>query len=928
MSIVRQGPSVLSKLQSGGGENFAIPGAWSQTAYGSGWPVAPVSAPKDVEIPRSIDYPISVNSMITPRTGYGLMPFSALLAAYENVTEVKAPVSLIHRELNGFIPHLVDNNGNSVEDHPYLWMTQYPDRKTPFGVWLTRFLKSSKVYDAPAVYLHKNGNQIDALHYIDGSTLFIILDQFGNIPEPEPIEEYVRREMVTSQPRVQIPTPQGAAKGAGSLTEWAAQYSKRLRDGQPVPEKVPAYSQVIKGTPFSWWDASEIWYMPQSRRLNAPYGESFIESAWSWIMIIVNVTAFELGHYRTGNMPEGFVTMPNSAAANIDALMGLEMAYNQRMAGNPTTERNRLRFFPDGAKYFPTKKPDFPRDLYTQAWHNILNAIGVQPSAFGETPGTGLGGKGFKEGAANDFGRQTLNPHREFVASLFNEVLERDGVTDVKFSLDYNIEEIDPDKQKQSVYEGMAHGTLTLNDALGQLNLQAVGDPNDRENIANKHLIVAGATIYVVEDLQTQNGMAIPTLGAGQQNQTGGVPVGAETAVEQQGAEHNPTEERKTIEKLLRNLQDTGTLDGKFYSVPGELAVKYDNPFDELDAWMGKVLHWGALRKFTVRSLPLHISDFIRAELDLMGAKASKRLRKDVFIDAAYVMGRNTLRKDYETIASAFQDDVGGLIDDSQDDDPISQQAFGSRYRSALRRHGLQMFRQGMVDNGVDPESLSAEQLKVFRDWQADVSGHVGNLRRQAYSEDGLTNPDARPDWWTNVSLRDVYYRGATTVAPDALKIWQVGATEHCATCLSRDGQVKTLSEWGDVGYPGSFSDLDCRGVNCQCELVDLPPEEDNTEKFDANQLRHTSGKWIKDGATGLYVREAQRKSAELNDTVQQHLDSQKHTQAEADYTPTAADPAHRCALCKHYLAGGTCQVVRGTISPDGWCTYFQANSE
>lgn len=567
MPVARQSASVLSKVLSGGGANYGVPGAWSQSMFGSGWPIAPVTAPKDIEIPRSIDFPISVNATLAPRTGYGLMPFASLLEAYENVAECKSPVLLIQRELNGFVPHLVDTDGNAVEDHPYSWMTQSPDRKVPFGVWLTRFIKSTKVYDAPAVYLQRdNNNAINGLHYIDGSTLFVIVDQFGNTPEPEPVAEYVLR--MAGQSNSTAPQLAAGATGKSSLTEFVSNYVDRQYKGQPVPTKIPAYTQVIKGTPFSWWSADEIWYMPQSRRMNAPYGESFIEMAWSWIMIIVNVTAFELGHYRTGNMPEGFVTLPKDLFPTMDAILAGELMVNQRMTSNPATERNRVRFFPDGSKYFETKKPDFPEKLYKQAWENILNAIGIPSSEFGNIPGGGLGGKGFKEGSASDFGRRTLNPHRDFVASLFNKVLAQDGVTDVKFALDYALEEIDPDKKRASVYDGMAHGTLSLNDALGELNLNPVGDPGDKDNIANKHLIVAGATIYVIEDMETQNGMAVPLNSPGQGGQAGGQPVVPETVVEQDGKQHDPKQDAKTLETAIKNLMATGTLDGKFISVP------------------------------------------------------------------------------------------------------------------------------------------------------------------------------------------------------------------------------------------------------------------------------------------------------------------------------------------------------------------------
>jgi hypothetical protein len=31
-----------------------------------------------------------------------------------------------------------------------------------------------------------------------------------------------------------------------------------------------------------------------------------------------------------------------------------------------------------------------------------------------------------------------------------------------------------------------------------------------------------------------------------------------------------------------------------------------------------------------------------------------------------------------------------------------------------------------------------------------------------------------------------------------------------------------------------------------------------------------------------------------------------------------------KCADCRFFVEGGSCQVVEGEISPDGWCTLFQ----
>lgn len=578
MATIHLSRSVLQKaVVSGGGGNFAVPRDWSQMPYGSGSPIMPIESPEYVELPRTIDYPISVNATIAPRTGYpGLVPFSMIRDVYNNVAEVRAPVGLIIRELSSFEPHLIDKDGNEVPEHDYAWMCHYPDRKTPYGVWLTRFLKSAKVYDAPALYLRRdNSGNIDALYYIDGSTLFVIIDENGNVPDPEPVGNYVsRRSRQNDLPSASLSVSVPPRKGTPStLNEFISLYNQRQSTGLSVPTKLPAYTQVIKGTPFSWWSSDQIWYRPQSLRMDAPYGETFIEAAWSWIMIIVNITAFELGHYRTGNMPEGILTVPKEWWSNPDALLVAEEMYNYRMSNGSATERQRLRLFPDGSKYIGMKKPDFPDKLYNQAWKIILHEIGIPPSEFGDMPGGGLGGKGFKEGAASDLSRNTLNPHRGYVAQPFNDVLRINGVTDVTFELGYPTEEIDPDKLKQSVYELMTHGSITLNDGLGQLGLTPVGDPNDMNNIANKHLITAGSAIYVLEDMQVSGGMAIPTFTGKQSSE--GTPTNPEDVAENDGKEHTP-EDVKTLTQLLDNLIRTGTLDGKTISVPSGKGFKQE----------------------------------------------------------------------------------------------------------------------------------------------------------------------------------------------------------------------------------------------------------------------------------------------------------------------------------------------------------------
>lgn len=57
-----------------------------------------------------------------------------------------------------------------------------------------------------------------------------------------------------------------------------------------------------------------------------------------------------------------------------------------------------------------------------------------------------------------------------------------------------------------------------------------------------------------------------------------------------------------------------------------------------------------------------------------------------------------------------------------------------------------------------------------------------------------------------------------------------------------------------------------------------------------------------------------------------------KGSQAQFKYQKTPKD-GHKCSQCRFYIPGkpatanGTCQLVEGSISPNGWCTAFAAKS-
>lgn len=53
---------------------------------------------------------------------------------------------------------------------------------------------------------------------------------------------------------------------------------------------------------------------------------------------------------------------------------------------------------------------------------------------------------------------------------------------------------------------------------------------------------------------------------------------------------------------------------------------------------------------------------------------------------------------------------------------------------------------------------------------------------------------------------------------------------------------------------------------------------------------------------------------------------AKKIAQSVAKYQDTPKG-SQRCALCTHFVAPSSCQLVAGTISPQGWCELYSPKS-
>lgn len=252
-----------------------------------------------------------------------------------------------------------------------------------------------------------------------------------------------------------------------------------------------------------------------------------------------------------------------------------------------------------------------------------------------------------------------------------------------------------------------------------------------------------------------------------------------------------------------------------FDQTPVASVVKQATPSDELAAWRRKAIKSGAHKPFVAYTLPKHIEAFVRDELTGADTKAAVAA---VFEDALGVLDTSTL-KTFADTEDAFYNELLNIIGPAQADE-TSRAKFGGSLRSALRRYGLMAMRDGFNEVGYNPESLSADELAAFRDWQDQSSAYVSGFGSEIF-KDGITKSevDTRAQMWGNRSLSDIYYIGMALGAPNKKYRWALGNTEkHCATCKTNDGQVKTLKEWQAAGMPHS-EHLDCGGFQCDCGL-------------------------------------------------------------------------------------------------------------
>lgn len=194
----------------------------------------------------------------------------------------------------------------------------------------------------------------------------------------------------------------------------------------------------------------------------------------------------------------------------------------------------------------------------------------------------------------------------------------------------------------------------------------------------------------------------------------------------------------------------------------------------------------------------------------------------EVFDTAEAILRGDIVWRSYATTSANFVEAMRELFTQAYDE-TISRRAFAAQLRARLRRFGLQAFIDGLSDGRERPESLSPDELTIFRVWERETSDYITNVGESLYKGSGtdMMAVDTRAEMWARKSLNDVYYAGLRFAQPAKMATWKyTPEKDHCDDCAGRNNQTRTIDEWGKVGYPTDRR-LSCGGWQCGCFLVD-----------------------------------------------------------------------------------------------------------
>lgn len=146
-------------------------------------------------------------------------------------------------------------------------------------------------------------------------------------------------------------------------------------------------------------------------------------------------------------------------------------------------------------------------------------------------------------------------------------------------------------------------------------------------------------------------------------------------------------------------------------------------------------------------------------------------------------------------------------------------------FRQAIENAIEKAWAEGAAECGIQADELTVEELTardefIFTQNELAVN-FIDVIQAQSKANGGQLQPLLqRGEMWVNQYV-SASQQAESMACANEKRVWRLGRTEHCRTCLALNGQVRRLSFWQNNVMPRSAPNdkLICRGFNCQCTL-------------------------------------------------------------------------------------------------------------
>jgi HK97 family phage portal protein len=415
---------------------LALSYSWGQTAletqfastfqpgHGIFSPGTPL-VPPEPEKTRLWDFPIGVNTILTPRA-YEPVSFTELRALAEAHDITRLAIETRKDQIEKLDWAIKPKGGKPRDakrpstdararaDHlAQFW--HRPDGERPFATWLRALLEDLLVLDAPALEIRRNrAGEIIGLDVVDGATIKLLIDDTGRRPR----------------------------------------------------SPAPAYEQMIHGRPWRLLTSDELLYLPRNPRPHKLYGLSPVEQIVMTVNIALRRQAMQLHHFTDGNVPPGLLNAPEGW--NAEQIRQFQEWFDSVLAGN-TAARSRLVWGPAGTKYQPFKEAPYKDEFDEWLARIVCFAFSLPP-----TPFIHQLNRATAEQAQEAALAEGLAPLMGWVKRLADHVIQdRMGHADLEFAW-VDLRPADPAEQAKMLDLFVRGGIYTVNEARDILGFDPV----------------------------------------------------------------------------------------------------------------------------------------------------------------------------------------------------------------------------------------------------------------------------------------------------------------------------------------------------------------------------------------------------------------------------------------------------------------------